>query len=41
MTLPKDKKPKQQEIDSMKIAVSESGIRAIHQIKWKILPHTW
>ena len=33
MTLPKDKKPKQQEIDSMKIAVSESGIRAIHPDK--------
>ena len=33
MTLPKDKKPKKQEIDSMKIAVSESGIRAIHPDK--------
>ena len=33
MTLPKDKKPKQQEIESMKIAVSESDIRAIHPDK--------
>ena len=33
MTLPKDKKPKQQEIDSMKMAVNESGIRAIHPDK--------
>ena len=33
MTLPKDKKPKKQEIDSMKIAVGESGIRAIHPDK--------
>ena len=33
MTLPKDKKPKQQEIESMKIAVSESGIQAIHPDK--------
>ena len=33
MTLPKDKKPKQQEIESMKIAVNESDIRAIHPDK--------
>jgi hypothetical protein len=33
MTLPKDKKPKKEEIDSMKIAVNESGIRAIHPDK--------
>ena len=33
MTLPKDKKPKQQEIESMKLAVNESDIRAIHPDK--------
>ena len=33
MTLPKDKKPKQQEIDSMTIAVKELDIRAIHPDK--------
>jgi len=33
MTLPKDKKPKQQEIESMKIAVDQAGIRAIHPDK--------
>ena len=33
MTLPKDKKLKKEEIDSMKIAVNESGIRAIHPDK--------
>ncbi len=33
MTLPKDKKLKKEEMDSMKIAVSESGIRAIHPDK--------
>jgi len=33
MTLSKDKKPKKEEIDSMKIAVNESGIRAIHPDK--------
>ena len=39
MTLPKDKKPKQQEIDGMKIAVSESGIRAIHPDKMEDFAH--
>jgi hypothetical protein len=33
MTLPKDKKPKKEEIDSMKIAVKEVDIRAIHPDK--------
>ena len=33
MTLPKDKKPKKQEIESMKIAVNEVDIRAIHPDK--------
>jgi hypothetical protein len=33
MTLPKDKKLKKQEIDSIKLAVNESGIRAIHPDK--------
>ena len=33
MTLPKDKKPKQQEKKSMKIAVNEVDIRAIHPDK--------
>jgi hypothetical protein len=33
MTLPKDKKPIQQEIESMKIAVKELDIRAIHPDK--------
>ena len=33
MTLPKDKKLKKEEMDSMKIAVSESDIRAIHPDK--------
>jgi|TARA_R100000458_G_C8168143_1_gene169650 hypothetical protein len=33
MTLPKDKKPKKQEIESMKIAVDQAGIRAIHPDK--------
>ena len=33
MTLPKDKKLKQQEIESMKIAVKEVDIRAIHPDK--------
>lgn len=33
MTLPKDKKPKKHEIDSMKLAVNESDIRAIHPDK--------
>ena len=33
MTLPKDKKLKKEEIDSMKLAVNESGIRAIHPDK--------
>ena len=33
MTLTKDKKPKQQEIESMKIAVKELDIRAIHPDK--------
>ena len=32
MTLPKDKKPKKQEIESMKIA-DQAGIRAIHPDK--------
>tara|TARA_Y100000004_G_scaffold27872_1_gene28575 strand:+ start:491 stop:640 length:150 start_codon:yes stop_codon:yes gene_type:complete len=33
MTLPKDKKPKEQEIKSMKIAVDELDIRAVHPDK--------
>ena len=33
MTLPNDKKPKKQEIESMKLAVDEVGIRAIHPDK--------
>ena len=33
MTLPKDKKPNKQEIESMKIAVNEFDIRAIHPDK--------
>ena len=33
MTLPKDKKLKKEEIDSMKLAVDESDIRAIHPDK--------
>ena len=33
MTLPKDKKPKKQEIESMKIAVDQAGIRAIYPDK--------
>ena len=33
MTLPKDKKLRKQEIDSIKLAVNESGIRAIHPDK--------
>jgi hypothetical protein len=33
MTLPKDKKPKEQEIKSMKIAVDEFDIRAVHPDK--------
>lgn len=30
MTLPKEKKIKEQHIESMKIAVEQAGIRAIH-----------
>ena len=37
MTLPKDKKPKQQEIESMKNAVEDYGIRAIHPDKMEDL----
>ena len=33
MTLPQDKKPKKTEIESMKIAVDEVDIRAIHPDK--------
>ena len=33
MTLPKDKKLKQEHIESMKIAVEEADIRAIHPDK--------
>ena len=33
MTLPKDKKLKQEHIESMKIAVEQAGIRAIHPDK--------
>ena len=33
MTLPKDKQLKHEHIESMKIAVEESGIRAIHPEK--------
>ena len=33
MTLPKDKKIEQQHIESMKIAVEQAGIRAIHPDK--------
>jgi len=33
MTLPKDKKLKKQEIESMKIAVDDYGIRAVHPDK--------
>ena len=33
MTLPKDKKLKDEHIESMKIAVEQAGIRAIHPDK--------
>ena len=33
MTLPKDKKLKHEHIESMKIAVEQAGIRAIHPDK--------
>jgi hypothetical protein len=33
MTLPKDKKLKDEHIESMKIAVEQAGIRAIHPEK--------
>ena len=33
MTLPKDKKIKENHIESMKIAVEQAGIRAIHPDK--------
>jgi len=33
MTLPKDKKLKHEHIESMKIAVDQAGIRAIHPDK--------
>jgi hypothetical protein len=33
MTLPKDKKPKKREIESMKLAIDEVGISAIHPDK--------
>ena len=33
MTLPKDKKIKENHIESMKIAVEQAGIRAIHPEK--------
>ena len=33
MTLPKDKKIEQQHIESMKIAVDQAGIQAIHPDK--------
>ena len=33
MTLPKDKKLKREHIESMKIAVEQAGIRAIHPEK--------
>ena len=33
MTLPKDKKLKHEHIESMKIAVEQAGIRAIHPEK--------
>jgi|TARA_B100000900_G_scaffold343476_1_gene307208 hypothetical protein len=33
MTLPRNKKPKAEEIESMKIAVEEAGIQALHPDK--------
>ena len=41
MTLPKDKNPKQQEIESMKIAVRGLDIRAIHPDKMEDFAPTW
>ena len=41
MTLPKDKKIKHEHIESMKIAVEQYDIRAIHPEKWKNLLSTF